>query len=175
MGRTWSALAGPGDLQVIGLQGADGEPAPLERALQAGDVLVVTGAVESVSAAAAEHGMAVVRTPLTRATRTELLNKEVGVAELVVPPRSDAIGRTFFPGIARDDVTVLGINRLGRDRGAGPTTLAEGDMLLVHGTWPAIEALAHDQEVLVVDSPSWCAGRPWPWAPAHRERWRCSR
>ncbi|WP_449386607.1 SLC13 family permease [Cellulomonas soli] len=153
VGRTWSALAGPGDLQVIGLQGADGEPAPLERALQAGDVLVVTGAVESVSAAAAEHGMAVVRTPLTRATRTELLNKEVGVAELVVPPRSDAIGRTFFPGIARDDVTVLGINRLGRDRGAGPTTLAEGDMLLVHGTWPAIEALAHDQEVLVVDSP----------------------
>ncbi|WP_146953723.1 SLC13 family permease [Cellulomonas soli] len=154
VGRRWSALAGPDDVHAIGLQRADGEPAPLEQPLAAGDVLVVTGAVESVSAAAADHGMTVVRTPLTRATRTELLNKEVGVAELVVPPRSEAIGRTFFPGIVRDDVTVLGINRLGKDRGARPTTLAEGDMLLVHGTWPAVEALAHDQEVLLVDSPA---------------------
>lgn len=153
VGRPWADVAGPDDVQAIGLQRADGEPAPLDSPLAEGDVLVVTGAAETVSAAAGEHGMTVVRTPLTRATRTELLNREVGIAELVVPPRSAAIGRTFFPGIVRADVTVLGINRLGKDRGAQPTTLAEGDMLLVHGTWPAIEALADDQEVLVVDSP----------------------
>jgi hypothetical protein len=50
-----------------------------------------------------------------------LLSRELGVAEVVVPPRSGLIGQTVFPGMVRDDEQViLAVHRLGRDRRAHP-------------------------------------------------------
>lgn len=152
-GRPPDLGALPPDVVLLGIQDAAGVPRALDAPMAGGDVLVLTGAPESVAAITTDHGLRVVRTPLTRATRSDLLNREVGVAELVVPPRSTAIGRTVFPGYVTDGVTVLGVNRFGRHRGARRTVLAEGDALLVHGTWPAVEALADDSEVLLVSSP----------------------
>lgn len=143
----------PDDLIILGVQDAAGVPRSLEHPLQAGDVVVITGPPDDVAALINEIGLTVVHTPLTRATRSDLLNREVGVAELVVPPRSPIVGRVMFPGYRTSGVTILGINRLGKYRGAKRTALAEGDTLLVHGTWPAVEALADDNEVLLVDSP----------------------
>jgi di/tricarboxylate transporter len=83
-----------------------------------------------------------------------LLNRELGVVEVVIPPRSPLVGESFYPGMLRGpDLVVLAVQRYGRDRGPRHTDLAEGDSLLLHGTWPAIEALADDRDVLVVDSP----------------------
>jgi di/tricarboxylate transporter len=91
----------------------------------------------------------------------------VGVAEVVVAPRSGLVGQRVFPGqVRRSGLTVLGVRRLGRERGARPTTVAEGDMLLLHGPWPAVEDLARDDEVLVVDDPGLLRRQAAPLGPA---------
>jgi di/tricarboxylate transporter len=148
------------DVTVVGIQDSAGEPvAAGSRATQVrdwrpGDVLVVTGDPDRVRTVAEALGMVVVKTPLTQRTRTALLNQEVGLAEVVVPPRSAAVGRTVFPGMEiGPGVTVLGLSRAGRDLGARQVEITEGDALLLHGTWPAVEALTHDDDVLVVHSP----------------------
>lgn len=139
---------------VVGIQGADGQPVVQVRDWRPGDVLVVTGDPGRVRDVADALGLVVVTTPLTHQTREALIDQEVGLAEVVVPPRSAAVGRTVFPGMqVGPGVTVLGVSRLGRDLGARHVEIAEGDALLLHGTWPAVEALAHDDEVLVVHSP----------------------
>lgn len=153
VGRDPAALHLPPGVHVIGVQDAQGTPAEPGAPVGAGDVLVATGPSEGIARLVADDGLTVVTTPLTRATRAAMLGREVGVAELVVPPRSSLLGQTFFPGLVRAGVTVLAIRRLGKDEWERPVPLAEGDTLLVHGTWPAVEALSKDEDVLVVDSP----------------------
>lgn len=147
-------LVVPGGIELIGVQDARGQSARATHELQAGDVLVVTGSSVMVTAHSAEQGLKIAKTLLTRKTREAMLTREAGVAEFVIPPRSALIGTTMFPGMARDGgLVVLAIRRLGNDRGMRATALAEGDTVLVHGRWSAIESLAGDRDVLVVDSP----------------------
>ena len=84
----------------------------------------------------------------------ELLTRRSGVAEVVVPPRSELVGDTAFPGMVTEsgDLVVLGVQRKG-DELAGETVLAVGDTLLLQGTWSALEERLDDPEVLVVDQP----------------------
>lgn len=141
-------------VELIGLQRADGLPPEADHQICAGDVLVVTGPGEEVTSLAVDAGLSVVKTPLTKQTQAAMLGREVGVAEVVIPPRSRLVGETMFPGMARrEGLVVLAIRRLGKDRGAGKTELAEGDSLLLHGTWPSIESLSDNKDVLVVDAP----------------------
>ncbi len=85
---------------------------------------------------------------------SDLLTRELGVIEVVIPPRSPMVGEVVFPGMMRGpDLVILAIQRLGKDRGPRETELHVGDALLVHGTWPAIDALVDDRDVLAVDSP----------------------
>ena len=85
----------------------------------------------------------------------ELLTRRVGVAEVVIPPRSELVGDTDFPGMVTEsgDLIVLAVQRKGEDL-AGDTTLAVGDTLLLQGTWGALEEQLDDPEVLVVDHPA---------------------
>jgi di/tricarboxylate transporter len=95
-----------------------------------------------------------------------LLNRELGVVEVVIPPRSPLVGESFHPGMLRGpDLVVLAVRRYGRDQGPRHTELAEGDSLLLHGAWPAIEALAKDRDVLVVDSPDLVRRQAVPMGP----------
>lgn len=153
VGREMATLAPPEDVRIIGAQDSAGEPAEPTHTLSVGDVLVVTGPTDGISVLASEHRLSITRTPLTRATRTAMLDRVVGVAEIVIPPRSQHIGETWFPGMVSSGVTVLAIRRLGKDTGLRPVALNEGDALLVHGNWSAVESLSEDDEVLVVDSP----------------------
>ncbi len=151
--------ARPGDLlahddaRVVGVQDSTGAAHGLERRLAADDTLVVSGPSSAVTALTDTSGLRVVSTPLTRATPSRLVSRDRGVAEVVVPPRSPLVGNRRFPGFTRNGVTVLGIRRLGRDTGLDGVKLQEGDAMLVHGTWPDVEALARSEELLVVDSP----------------------
>jgi di/tricarboxylate transporter len=80
-----------------------------------------------------------------------LLSRRRGVAEVVIPPRSELIGDHVFPGMITPsgDLAVLAVRRGGDDVGA--TELEEGDSLLLRGTWAALDRQL--DEVLVVDSP----------------------
>ncbi|MBO3086087.1 SLC13 family permease [Cellulomonas fengjieae] len=153
VGRRRDEVEVPEGVVLIGVQREDGRPAGVDDALDVGDVVVVTGDSSGIASLVERHGLVVATTPLTRRTREALLGREVGVAELVVRPRSRAIGEVVFAGMARSGVTVLGVRRLGKDRGGDQLVLAEGDSLLVHGPWPAVEAFAADDDVLIVDSP----------------------
>jgi len=129
------------------------EPVLGDTSLLLDDVLVVTGDASEISQVVVDLVLAVTMRPVT-ATTGELISREVGVAELVVPPRSPLVGETMFPGMARGaDLVVLGIRRFGRERGAEPTVIEEGDSLLVHGSWDAVDALVEHRDVLVVNSP----------------------
>ena len=145
-------LAPYGGLQLVAVQ-REMAPVPELATLQADDVLVVTGAPNEVSRIVADLVLTVSMRPVT-ATTGELVSREVGVAELMVPPRSPLVGETMFPGMARGpELVILAIRRRGRDRGAESTMIQEGDSLLVHGSWAAVEDLVERRDVLVINSP----------------------
>ena len=81
-----------------------------------------------------------------------LLTPTSGVAEIVVPPRSDLAGERVFAGMVTDsgDLVVLGVQRRGEEL-AGEHELAVGDTLLMQGTWSDLDR--HLGDVLVVDPP----------------------
>ena len=140
-------------ITVIGLQARGDHPAPVRDQLDPDDVLIVTGTSAEVSQLAIDNVLAVAMKPVTLETG-ELVSRELGVVELVVPPRSPLLGETVFPGMARGpELVILGVRRLGEERGARSTTLEEGDALLVHGSWSAVEQLVDHRDVLVVNSP----------------------
>ena len=72
----------------------------------------------------------------------ELMTRRSGVAEVVIPPRSALAGDRVFPGMITEsgDLAILAVQRQGDDTGPGETVLAEGDTLLLQGTWAALDA-----------------------------------
>src|SRR5262249_37447103 len=88
--------------------------------------------------------------------RTELLTRSSGVAELIVPPRSELVGDTAFPGMVTEsgELVVLAVQRKGEDL-PGETVLAVGDTLLVQGTWTALEHRSTIPRYWSSTSPSW--------------------
>src|SRR5262249_19586717 len=85
-----------------------------------------------------------------------LLTRRSGAAEVVIPPRSDAIGQRVFPGMVTEsgDLVVLAVQRKGEDQGPDETVLAAGDALLLQGTWAALDRRLDEPDLLAVDSPA---------------------
>ena len=83
-----------------------------------------------------------------------LFTRRSGVAEVVIPPRSDLVGETVFPGMITDsgDLVIVAVQRK-EEALAGETELAVGDTLLLEGTWGALDEHLEDPDVLVVDRP----------------------
>ncbi len=83
-----------------------------------------------------------------------LLSNELGIAEVVVPPRSRLVGEAVEPGLARSggQQVILAVSRRGEDR-PGSTVLAVGDTMLIQGTWASLEQNVTNPDVLIVDSP----------------------
>lgn len=83
-----------------------------------------------------------------------LLNRETGLVEVVVPPRSSFVGEEVFAGMVTDsgELVIKAIQRGGDD--LQRATLVPGDVLLLSGSWQALdEQTAADPGVLVVDEP----------------------
>lgn len=157
----------PDGVTLIGVQHESGVPAELEsERIEARDVLVLTGESEQIAALVGPLGLQVVATPLTRRTREALLGRDAGLAEVVVAPRSGVIGQHVFPGQVRSDLTLLGVRRMGRDLGDRATVLEEGDLLLMHGPWHAVQRLAGSSDVLLVDDPDLVRRQNAPLGPA---------
>ena len=85
----------------------------------------------------------------------DLLTRRHGVAEVVIPPRSELAGNTVFPGMVTTsgDLVILAIQRQGEDLEPGEVVLAEGDALLLQGSWAALDAKLDHPDLLVVDPP----------------------
>jgi di/tricarboxylate transporter len=98
-----------------------------------------------------------------------LLTRGGGVAEVVIPPRSDLIGETTFPGMVTEsgDLVVVAIRRHEEER-AGETVLRAGDSLLLQGTWGDLDYHLDDPDVIVVDSPDAVRRQTVPLGPGAR-------
>ena len=97
---------------------------------------------------AVEHG-------LDHVVIGQILERGLGVAEVIVPPRSSLVGATVFPGMVTEQggLVVLAVNRHGEKVGPAGIALAVGDVLLVEGSWDALASGLADSRVIAVDRP----------------------
>ncbi len=119
---------------------------------QVDDLLIVQGDGPDVTQASARWNIGV--QPARASDENALLNEEVGVAEVLLPPRSSLVGKTLVDlrfG-TQFGLSVLGIQR--PDSKAvldlKDTPLQFGDILLVQGPWRAILALRDRRRDFVV-------------------------
>jgi di/tricarboxylate transporter len=151
---------------VVGVQTSSGRPAPPDHELAKDDVVVVRGPSEEVSHLVVAAMLAVSMRPLLGGPGGSLLSREAGVVEAVVPPRSPLVGEAVFPGMLRgSELVILAVRRLGKDLGPRTVALAEGDVLLVHGAWAAVNSLVDDRDILLVDSPDLLRRQAVPMGP----------
>jgi di/tricarboxylate transporter len=118
------------------------------------DRLTVVGTTDVVERFAADRGLTVVRVRTAEEVEHDILSRDSGAAEVIIPPRSGFVGREAFPSqVLEGALIVLAIMRDGQDVGAGPVSLRPGDTVLVEGAWAALDAAAQNHDVLVVESP----------------------
>ena len=91
----------------------------------------------------------------SEAVDAAVFDRERGLVEIVIPPRSSFIGDRVFPGMVSEqgDLVVAAIQRRGEMLVDQEVELAVGDVLLLRGSWEALEARADDPDLLVVDRP----------------------
>lgn len=119
---------------------------------QIDDIIIVQGEGDDVAHAAAHWNLGV--QPADPQDEKTLLNREVGVAEILLPPRSQLVGRTLvqvhFGSLYK--LSVLGIHRPGllEKLDLKSTVLQFGDTLLVQGAWSDILALKNQRRDFIV-------------------------
>jgi di/tricarboxylate transporter len=115
------------------------------------DVFVATGTPEQVHDLSVTMRLGMLPIDDAGHELAELLSQEVGIAEVLLTPRSSYAGKVISDGvIARKfGVLVLGIRR--GDRLIDTTQpLRFGDAILVRGTWDAIGTMAEEKRNFVV-------------------------
>jgi di/tricarboxylate transporter len=145
-------LGDAGQLQLVGVQ--DAQANPLKRSqLQPGDVLLVRGDQTAAAAFAGAAHLAFRQDQDGQATEI-LFNRESGLAEVMIPPRSALIGQPAFEGMVTEsgDLMIIAVQRRGTVLHQ-TTEIQAGDTLLLQGTWKALDVHLSDPEVLVVNSP----------------------
>ncbi|MDX1614543.1 MAG: SLC13 family permease [Candidatus Promineifilaceae bacterium] len=136
----------------------EGEALPgAETFIRADDVLLIRAEPEDVQRIMIRYNVGVqpVKGP-DQALAGMLLNHEIGLAEVLLTPRSVYLGKTVAEaGFARKfNVQVVSVRRRGRPVEPAGLRLAFGDSLLVRGTWEAIQVLRDEaRNFVVVGSP----------------------
>ena len=96
------------------------------------------------------------------------IDREAGLTEVVVPPRSSFIGDPVYLGMTTDsgDLVIVAIQRAGEplDR----AELKAGDVMVLRGTWVALETTTDDPNVVVVDAPNAVRRQAVPMGPRAR-------
>jgi di/tricarboxylate transporter len=140
-------------LILVGVQGERGVSLPANAPIGAGFVITARGHTDVIHHFAESN----VLLRLPGKSGGKLIDRQIGVVEVVIPPRSNLIGEKMFPGMVTEsgDFVVLAIQRSGENLDRQPTPLAVGDTMLLQGTWDALDRrVESDRDVLVVDSPS---------------------
>jgi len=153
--RSAIALGDYPGLSFVSIQDAADRAKTNRTTIEEGDVLLVRGPAESAGRLADHKHLALRSEAGEIDVAATLFNRESGLAEVVIPPRSELIGRPVFPGMATRDgkLIVLAVQRQGEDVSAQRITLAAGDHVLLQGTWEGIDQKLADPGVLFVDSP----------------------
>jgi di/tricarboxylate transporter len=143
------------DLTIIGIiRGTQGRIAPRgEERLQAGDLLLVQGRMEDILRVKTQAGIEI--RPDFELSSQDLEAGDLELFELVLMRGSEFNGRTLRSLDFRDryDLTVLAINRHGMAllTKLSSVTLRFGDVLLVQGRREAVERLASEGQVVLLE------------------------
>ena len=142
-----------GALTFVTIEDGTGNPIRTGE-VKEGDILLIRGPAEEAADLAGELGLSFRDNLPEGGISDQLFNRDSGLAEVLIPPRSPLIGQTFFPGMVTEsgDLIVLVMQRAGEDLKPN-TPLAAGDTLLLQGTWSALDKRLDQAEVLVVNSP----------------------
>ncbi len=142
-------------LTVLGIVAGDDlelSPRP-DFVLQPGMKLIIVGRDDRVSEL---HTVNLVETPVHPDTRV-LLSEQVGMLEVLIPPRSRAAGHTLHELAFREKygLTVVALWREGRSyrTEVGERTLRFGDALLVYGPYERFRLLERDPDFLPLAQP----------------------
>ncbi len=131
-------------------------PGP-EATIQANDVLLVNGSRNAIDKVMVRYNVGVQKAAAADDDITELLlSHEVGIAEVLLTPRSAYIGRTISQGHFGEkfNVRVLSVRRQDKEMESKGTKLKFGDALLVRGRWQDIELLKKEgRNFVIVGSP----------------------
>jgi di/tricarboxylate transporter len=152
-----------GSLRFLADEGPGSQKISTRDILLPDDLLICQGKLNDIS-----HASAVLRLgvqPAKSVDQKALVNNEVGVAEVLLPPRSQMIGKSLVSSRFGSlyQLTVLGINRPGSDKSLSlkETALQFGDTLFVQGPWKNIRALASQRkDFVVVGQPEAMKGTP---------------
>ncbi len=147
-------LTGKAGVTLVTLQAGDGSGAIRQGTISEGDILMVRGEADAVAGLMAYRTLSPRDDVAASGRADRLFNRDSGLADVMIPPRSPLIGERFFPGMVTEsgDLIVLAIQRNGHDLDPGEP-LAAGDTLLLQGTWSALDQRIDRAEVLVVNSP----------------------
>jgi di/tricarboxylate transporter len=153
-GRAALDLAPYPGVALVGVRSPAGAVAADSSPLAENDVLILRGDSDAVAAAATDFHLGL-RSDEDVNVEGALFTRTSGLAEVIIPPRSDLVGMPVFPGMVTDsgDLVILAVQRKGEDLGPAESTLTVGDTLLLQGTWDALDENLADPEVLVVNSP----------------------
>lgn len=153
-----------GDQRLVFQTNADTRIHPVgEATLQPDDILIVQGSVQAVQQAAASYNLAI--QPASASDHESLVTDEVGIAEVVLPPRSSLIGKSLADVHfgSTYNLTVLDIRRPGAAEHLplANTPLVFGDTLLVLGEWRnIIDLKRRRRDFVVIGEPERASGPP---------------
>jgi di/tricarboxylate transporter len=152
-----------GNLQFLNEEVPGSQKISTQEILLPDDLLICQGKLNDISHASAALRLGV--QPAEPKDQKALVNNEVGVAEILLPPRSQMIGKTLVSSRFGSlyQLTVLGINRPGSKESLSlkDTPLEFGDTLFVQGPWKNIRALSSQRkDFVVVGQPEAMKGTP---------------
>ncbi len=165
---TQSTLRDEWNLNVLAVErhGQETLDPPPDTMLLQGDVLLLEGKLHEFREKDVEPYLEIL--PSREWSDADLETPEIGIAEVVVAPRSSFAGRTLRQVHFREkyDVSVVGIWRGNRPwrTGLGDIPLQVGDALLLQGAWDKLRILKGEPDLLFIDEPE--ATR----VPVHRSK-----
>jgi di/tricarboxylate transporter len=135
-------------------------PPEVGTVIESQDILVVQGEADE-----AAHVAAVLNLGVQAAKEEGLISDEVGIAEVLLPPRSSLLGKSIVEtNFGRQfNLTVLGIHGPSAQEklDVRNTRLRFGDILLVQGSWEKILALREQRrDFVVMGQPEAMIGAP---------------
>jgi di/tricarboxylate transporter len=122
-----------------------------------GDRLLPVRTPPTISADLSRHAQTLVEEYGLRADTADAapdpIDRETGIAEVVIPPRTPFLGERVYQGMLTEagDIVIAAIKRGGES--LGETKLEPGDVLLMRGPWSALQRRSTDPGLIMVDNP----------------------
>jgi di/tricarboxylate transporter len=147
-------LTGYAGVRIITVLDADNDRPSSQGHIEIGDRLTMVGDPDVAARYAVDHGLDVERVRTAADVERDLLSRDSGAAEVLVPPRSVHVDSELQPSmVIEGSLIVLAITRGGEDLGPEPQRVRAGDTLLVEGPWSALDAATDAHDLLVVNAP----------------------